>query len=708
MSKTVSEIGMIVGGIALAAIPGLQWAGIIALSAPAGLMSAMFGIGISSALSGVGMALRQTPAPVGGQTSIAFANGVSPRRVVYGQFQTAGVLTYASFPPSQNLSTSVQYLHLVYTLTGHEISSFDAIAIDGTVYNLGTDIIWDPTSGYWHLNPESYSGGSPPTNDFYWQHILFEFDFGRNSNNQPFPQLAAADSSWTSACIQQGCSKVHVVLRADDGWSAVFPSGEIPNIQFLITGKKIVDPRIVTAWQGATNYLKHQWFEDNRGIVWVQTNTSGTSSATASRPNFEGSGTSWPVTVTDNTLSWTTWGQSLATIETCIDATPQGHLVKNRLVNDVWQPGATYTQNAIIEAPLGYLQQQTASSGTTGTSEPVFSTTLGGTTTDNTEAWVCLGRSQHAINPSNPALVIYDYLQDSDAGLGASAASIDSSSVIAAANVCEEQVLIIWNADSTVVYENLYSCNGTFDHSSVRGNVLTSLCASMAGWVIPPGDFWHVFAGTYVTPTVALTDSDMRGPIKGDFRLSKREVANSIKGKYVPSFLPTNPAAALSLTQIPPTWHSQSFPPYQANGLAGKPNYLNSEDGGQIIWQDVTFDFCTSIWLAQRLAKITLMRLRFQETLTLACKMTAFVLEAGDTFYFTHSRWNLIGGVYQASQCSITFDSGSGKDAAPIVGVDIVARQVDPSIYEFTAPTSSSNYGEYSSFGITGVMTGVE
>jgi len=784
MSKTVSEIGMIVGGLAVAAIPGMQWAGIIALAAPAPVMSAMFGIGISVALSGVGIALRPTPAPVGGQTAIAFNQGVSPRRVVYGQFQTAGVLTYASFPPSQNQSTTNQYLHLIFTLTAHEITSFDAIAIDGCVYNFGTDILWDATSGYWHVDP--LAAGS--LSDFYWQHILFEFDFGRNLSVQPFPQLAAADSSWTSACVQQGCSKVHVVLRADDGWPAVFPSGQIPNFQFLITGKKLIDPRIITAWQGSTSYLKYQWFQDNRGFVWVQTNTSGTSSLAASRPNFEGSGSSWPVTVTDNTLSWTTWGQNLATIETCIDSAPQGHIFKARLVNDVWQPSASYPQNAIIEAPIGYLQQQTSASGTTGTAEPNFSTTLGGTTSDGTQAWVCLGRSPHAINPSNNALCVYDYLQDPDAGMGVAAVAgidtattqavtgapgtmivgvgsitgmfigmvlsidsganqeditltnigspgspdiiayftknhsagapvtsinpsqnpIDVPSVIAAANVCEEQVVIIVNADSSVVYENLYSCNGTFDYSSVRGNVLSSLCSSMAGWVIPPGDMWHVFAGAYVTPTIGLTDADMRGPIKGDFRISKREVANSIKGKYVPAFLPSNPAAALSLTQIPPTWHQQSFPPYQANGLAGKPNYLNLEDGGQIIWQDVTFDFCTSIWLAQRLAKITLMRLRFQETLNLACKMTAFALEAGDTFYFTHSRWSILGGVYQASQCSISFDSGGGKDAAPVIGVDLVARQVDPSIYSFTPPSSSTNYGEYSPYGITGVMTGVE
>lgn len=667
----------------------------------------LISFGVSAMLSGFGTLLRQTPKPVGTSGSIGFSSGVSPRRVLYGQFQTAGVLTYGSFPPSQNQATTNQFLHLIYTLTAHEISSFDAISIDGSVYNIGTDLLWDAVTGWWHLDPSAAGTFS----DFYWQHLFFEFDFGRDSSAQPFPQLAGADSAWTSACLQRKCAKVHVVLRADSGWTGVFPGGQIPNFQFLITGKKLIDPRIVTAWQPSTGYLHYQWFEDTRGIVWVQTNTSGTSSAGGARPNFEGSGTSWPVTVADNTLSWTTYGRTMTQIQAGTDSAPQGHLVNGVLVNDAWAPGATYALGTIIEAPVGYLQQQTVSaSGTTGTGEPNFNTSLGGATAgDGSAAWVCLGRSWHAINPSNNALCVYDFLLDSEFGMEAPVSSIDVASVIAAANVCDEQVLIIWNPDNSVVHEDLYSCNGEFDHSSIRGNVLSSLCASMAGWIVPPGDLWHVFAGAYVVPTVTLTDADLRGGIKGDFRLSKRDVANGIKGTYVPAFLPTSPAGAISMNKGPSTWQSQSYPPYQANGLAGKPNYLNSEDGGQVIWQDVNFDFCTSLWLAQRLAKIALMRLRFQETLTLQCKLTAFSIEAGDVFAFSHPRWGFTAGNFEATQVSLTFDgAGSSKDAAPVAGVDIVARQVDQSIYNFQAPASSSDYGEYSPYGVTGVMTGVE
>ena len=714
MSKTAEEIGLIVGGIALSALTyELGDIGVIAMKGS--LYSMMMGVGVGTALDGVGLALRPNPSPVGAPNKETFASGDTPRRALYGQFQTAGVLTYASFPPSQNQSQTNQYLHLIYTIAAHEITSFDAVVIDGTPYNFSpnstdNDLIWSPVGdNLWHL----YPGSASAYNDIYWQHMFFEFDFGRANFGNGFPQLASSDSSWTSACAQNGCAKVHVILRADNQWPSIFVDGALPNIQFLVTGKKLIDPRIDTDWSAGFNYVKYDYIVDDNGYIWIQTNASGTSGTT--RPNFEGVGAP-PQTLSDNTCSWTLYRyNSLASAYACGSSTPQGNLYPDgRLMNDAWIPSTGWNQYAIIEAPVGYLQMQVNAGPAMGGSTPPanWGTAVSVVTTDGAASWVCLGRSTHAINPSNSALALYDYLTDSDYGMGAAESTIDESSAIAAANVCDELVLIIWNSDNTTVYENLYSTDGMFDFSTTRGNVLDSLCQAMAGWVIPPGDAWHIFAGGYVSPVVSLTDDDLRGGIKGDFRLSRRDVANSVKGKFVPKFLPPNPAAVVSMTLLPAVWQSQSFPAYQANGMAGKPDYLNSEDGGQIIWLEIQLDFCTSLWQAQRLAKIALMRLRFQQTLTLPCKLTAFQLEAGDTFYFTHDRWGIGDGSFEVQQWALTMDQNaggsSGEDNSPSLGVDIIARQVDPSIYEFQGPTSVSDYGEYSPYGITGVMTGVE
>jgi hypothetical protein len=51
-----------------------------------------------------------------------------------------------------------------------------------------------------------------------------------------------------------------------------------------------------------------------------------------------------------------------------------------------------------------------------------------------------------AANPSNPALCIYDYLTNTDYGLGVNPATIDIPSVNAAANICEEQVIVFIGA----------------------------------------------------------------------------------------------------------------------------------------------------------------------------------------------------------------------------------------------------------------------
>jgi len=708
MGKTAEEIGLIVAGVALALTGvGLGEAGIIAMSgAHALLFSSMVGVGVSTALTGVGIALRPSTNPVYTPNIISFDDGPAPRRVVYGQHQAAGVLTYATFPPSQNLSVDSQYLHLIYTLTSHEISSFDAVVIDGVVYNFGTELIYGGGVGdtLWHVFP----GSNFFYNDVYWEHLFLEFDFGRPLNtNPPFPGLSSADAGWTSACLQQGCAKVHVVLRADASWPLLYPSGQIPNIQFLITGKKILDARVVTAWLPTAGYVEYNYVLDNFEVIWVQTNPTGVSAGV--RPNFEANDT--PATVlADGTCSWYSTGLNMPSVMEATSTAPQGNFVNGRLVNDSWTAGVGRIPYQMCEAPIGYLQMAT-NSGTSGASEPAFATTVGGTTADNTQNWVCLGRSTHAINPANSALCVADYLQDTDAGLSAAATTIDFASVMAAANVCEEQELIIWNSDNTVVYENAYSTNGMFDHSSTRGNVLTSLCGAMAGWCVPPGDLWHVFAGSFQSPTVALGDSDMRGPVKGDFRLSKREVANSVKGRFIPAFIPPNPAGVVNMSNLPGTWKAQSFPAYQANGMAGKPDYLNTEDGGQIVWLDLQLDFTTSLWTAQRLAKIAMMRTRFQQTFTLAVKSTGLQIEPGDNFSWSHARWNILAQVFEAQQASTVWDaSGSygADDAGPIVGSDIVARQTDPSIYEFQGPTSASDFGEFSPYGITGVMSGTE
>jgi hypothetical protein len=310
-----------------------------------------------------------------------------------------------------------------------------------------------------------------------------------------------------------------------------------------------------------------------------------------------------------------------------------------------------------------------------------------------------IGGYNVATNPSNPALIIYDYLTDTEYGMSADPSSINLDCVNAAANICEEEVVVYIGANGGSVSENLYSCDGMFDESQPRGDVLKGLVGSMAGWIVPPGDEWRIYAGAYYPPTQTITDDDLRDSIQGDFRISRRDTCNGVKGSFMPSYLPTNTTEAQ-----PAAWHATDFPPYQGNGLQGHPNYI-AEDGGQIIWKDITLAYTTSLWMAQRLAKIVLQTLRFQVSLRLACKLTAFQIQGADSITFIHQRWASLASppptVFFVTQPTLVFENENG---APTLGVDLLLRENDPSIYEFTAPSSPSDQGEYSQYGTLGVI----
>lgn len=593
MSKTIEEIGLVVGGLALALLAGPIGVG---LYGSLGLFHLMVGVGLAAALGG-SIGLLTPGSPVGialGQQSITQA--VTYWRIIYGHFTCAGVPTFLA--NAGGSAATGQTLHVVYTVAAHQISAFQdlangnqggyAVLVDGIPMKLTPE-----GDGYWVPFPNSPYAG----------YLAFEFDTGNPANTgQPFPNLAAANVGWNSTTLQRGRAKVHVAMKYSQneintppsyGFS-YFVGGRIPEFQFRIIGKPITDPRLsgAGAWQPHTHYQ-------------------------------------YPAVVIDT----------------------HGH-----------------KQLCQIAAP-GFIS---------GGSQPSWNDS-GGQTNDGTQsnAWLDDGALVSAI--SNPALVIYDFLLWKSIGMGVDPATIDLDTVAAAANYCEELIPISKLGDPLVI-EPRYSCDGMFDASSARGVVLQALLTSMAGWAVPPGDMWRIFAGRYFDPALSFGDDDFRDSIKGDFRLSRRDICNSVKGTFwTTPPVPHSPAQPFQQTD---------FPPYQADGVNGRPNYI-TEDGGETIWKDIQLSFTQSIWNAQRLAKITLMALRYQETFVLPCKLKALPCQAGDTIQISHPRWGLDNAIVQVIQATLVSENKSETGTA--MGVDLVVRQTAPQVWAFN-PTEYSPY----------------
>ena len=398
-----------------------------------------------------------------------------------------------------------QMINRVYTLCCHQIAGFLAVVIDGQTFNFGTDIVLlTPANNSLGLyGPPGFWGfvgggvGFNFTNPNPWiGSIFFEFDCGDPGNStSPFPWLTAGatffglfgghhfgSSRWPATALQRGRAKVHVCTHYSQQaetltWGPVagapqpyvLGGGRLPIIEFKIAGRIILDYRVVTAWQPLTRYAQFNYVlavgRSGQVCVFVQNAGGGGGAVSAgSLPNF--GAVPFGGTVVDGSCVWQNAGAPVYAAgsgQTALNNSwsnklggPGGTI----LIADAWQGNQSTawrdgTTPQIIEAPIGWLQQPNGAF-VTGMSRPNFATALGAVTIDNTGAWTCLGRSKYATclpdndgtwntgGFSNPALCIADYLQTpkNQFGLGAQLTLDSIDTVIAAANICDEPVVI--------------------------------------------------------------------------------------------------------------------------------------------------------------------------------------------------------------------------------------------------------------------------
>jgi hypothetical protein len=216
---------------------------------------------------------------------------------------------------------------------------------------------------------------------------------------------------------------------------------------------------------------------------------------------------------------------------------------------------------------------------------------------------------------NNAALCIRDFLT---AEYGLNDSAIDDVAFSAAANECDEQVLLA-SFLGTGVYENRYTINGIVRADRAVGSVLGDMMAACAGTLFWGSGYWKLKAGAYSSPVKTLTLDDLRSSISLDTRITLRDNFNEVQGTF-------NDGAQDYITVDYPKLTSTAF--------------LNEDGGvGNETALDLQLPFTTSSSMAQRLAKLTLFRGREQMTLTAEFGMNAFDIEVGDIIAFTNDRY---------------------------------------------------------------------
>jgi hypothetical protein len=247
----------------------------------------------------------------------------------------------------------------------------------------------------------------------------------------------------------------------------------------------------------------------------------------------------------------------------------------------------------------------------------------------------------------NAALCIADFLATAKNSGGYGAAygtQIPYADLIAAANVCDEQVPLALSTVSPPITQPAYSCNGSFEvaqRPGELGTILQNLLTSCAARLTDYGGQFRIWPGAWRGYSFAIGSDPGGGVIPlGDFKtlaagpikwrptVSRRDLYNAVKGTY---------------RSRANKWMSTDFPPYAQDELHG---YVHSPaipeqdanlaaDGGDRRYLDIQLPFTIESAMAQRIAKIELLRRRNWGTGTLIFNMRAYRITPMDNLLVT-------------------------------------------------------------------------
>lgn len=267
-------------------------------------------------------------------------------------------------------------------------------------------------------------------------------------------------------------------------------------------------------------------------------------------------------------------------------------------------------------------------------------------------------RTSSTAYSTNPALILHDYLTDTQFGLGCASSEINTASFNTAANTCDESVSL--KAGGT---EKRYTCNGIVDTSDTPEQIIGNILSSMGGTLTYTNGQFVVKAAAFVSASDTLTDDDFIGALAINTKPSRRDTFNAVKGQWIGEST---------------DWQVTDYPPISSNTF-------QAEDGGDQIFTELPLPFTNSASMAQRLAKIHLFRNRQNITITGRMKLTAFKYDIGDTIQLTIERFGFSSKVFEVKSWGLSVGDGA-------LGVDVVLQETASTVFDFNASTEEQEF----------------
>ncbi len=199
-----------------------------------------------------------------------------------------------------------------------------------------------------------------------------------------------------------------------------------------------------------------------------------------------------------------------------------------------------------------------------------------------------------------------------------------------------------------------YACNGSFTLDQEPPKVLEDLRSATGGACIWAMGKWYGYAGAAATPTVTLTEKDLRAPLKWRPRPSRQVLFNAVRGTYVNAH---------------DYWQQTDFPPITNSAY-------EQQDNNKRIYRDIQLPFTTDVYAAQRLGRIELERHRAGRIMVdFPAKITALrqFVWRGVYLNITELGWNQ--KPFRVTKWKLAEDGG----------VDLVLESFASTIYDWTS-----------------------
>ncbi len=336
---------------------------------------------------------------------------------------------------------------------------------------------------------------------------------------------------------------------------------------------------------------------------------------------------------------------------------------------------------------------------------------------------------------TNWALHVADAITDPAWGLGDD--TVNEAQLIAAANVCDEQIecaagLTSWEPDTLYTVGESYSYGGNtytvtsnYRSGSSFGSTDTSHTTQSSGttqteaqyalsWAYDtgtsPGDAinqmmqavgrlsriggeWYIWPAYWQGPSFTFDENSLVDQVQWSFKRSPNDLVNRVTGTYIAPNYPYNIAGNLydsngyyngqTQNNFPYAFQPTNYPMFACDELhgfgTGVDVYLQ-EDGGIPRPREVPQPTVLSIAQAQRLASIYLLRNRQQGTGTLPMTVAAYQLQPTDVFYFNMPSIGWTNKVLEVVKTTWKFAKPQGSDTAGFM-VEVEVQETDSSVY---------------------------